>query len=232
MGHYYDKDGKPCHFQETKTGVNKGKLRPTTITDARKLDLRPSVTGITGILDAPALTRWLCNQAVERALAKERGEEFVENNSAERGTEIHNAIEEYILYKDADASYMPYYDIIDTVFADLGINNPICEKSFATADYGGAVDLHDPDANIIIDFKTKDMDEEKAKGKLAYDSHAMQLAAYRVGLMMPKAKCYNLFLSRDNPTVYQLHEWSEEEIKRGEDMFYHCLHIWKLQNNA
>jgi len=232
IGHYYSEDGKPCHFQTTKTGKNAGKLRPTTITDARKLNLRPSVTGITGVLDAPALTRWLCNQAAERALAKERGEEFVENNSAERGTEIHNAIEDYVIYKDAPAEFTPYYDIVDKVFAEVGVDHPICEATFATDSYGGAVDLSDKEANIIIDYKTKDMDEKKAKGKLAYDNHVMQLAAYRVGLGMPTAKCYNLFLSRDNPTVYQLHEWSEEEMQRGWDMFSHCLAIWRLQNNV
>lgn len=128
--------------------------------------------------------------------------------------------------------YGPYIQILKGVLDELGVKltdtmHP--ERSFASElGYGGAVDL--PiylGDGIIIDFKTKDMDTAKAEGKLAYDDHIMQLAAYRMGLGMPDAKLYNLFLSRDNPTVYQLHEWTEEEAQWGEMMFLSVFEVWK-----
>ena len=44
MGHYYDENGQPNHFQITQSGKNKGKKRPTTIRDAKKNGWLPSVT--------------------------------------------------------------------------------------------------------------------------------------------------------------------------------------------
>lgn len=231
-GHWYDKLGVPAYTQITAGGKSKGKPRPTTLRDARKLGLVPSVTTINGILDKPALTHWRIREAVAKALATERGQEYFEDNSAERGSEIHAAIEDFIVDREADVDteFLPYIRIVDAVFEELGVSNPVSERSFASKlGYGGAVDLHDKDADILIDFKTKNMSaEDVSKGKkFAYDEHAMQLGAYRLGLDMPTAKCYNLFLSRTEPDAYVLHEWSEEEIKRGERMFLLSFFMWK-----
>ena len=49
--HFYDLAGKACHSQIGKNGLE----RNTTLRDARKLNLFPSVTGITGIFAKPGL---------------------------------------------------------------------------------------------------------------------------------------------------------------------------------
>ena len=50
----------------------KGEPRPTTLRDARKLGLLPSVTNILGVIAKPELTAWLQEQAVMAALTLPR----------------------------------------------------------------------------------------------------------------------------------------------------------------
>ena len=67
--HWYQRDGSPCHcVAATGTGLP----RPTTLRDARKLGLLPSVTNILGVIAKPALTSWLQEQAVLAALTLPR----------------------------------------------------------------------------------------------------------------------------------------------------------------
>lgn len=58
--HWYFPNGKSCHTQPVKS--RPGDTRPTTLADARKLKLLPSVTGILGVLDKPQLTDWKLEQ--------------------------------------------------------------------------------------------------------------------------------------------------------------------------
>lgn len=60
--HWYDRTGKSCHTQPYADKKRAGESRATTLTDARKLGLLPSVTGILGILDKPQLTDWKLEQ--------------------------------------------------------------------------------------------------------------------------------------------------------------------------
>ena len=59
-GHWYNHSGISCHTQPKKS--QPGETRPTTLADARKLKLLPSVTGILGVLDKPQLTDWKMQQ--------------------------------------------------------------------------------------------------------------------------------------------------------------------------
>jgi len=250
-GHWYDGDGLPAYTQEIKTGKNKGKERPTTLRDARQLKLSPSVTTVLSILDKPALTHWKVMHALKKARweilewipnpllkrsfkDKFKVEEPDTEDKAKRGSEIHAAIERWLEGGGIEEGYEPYVKIVQGVMDELGIDitDVRSERSFTCKKYGygGAVDfsVQSTKGDIIIDFKTKDMDEKKAAKKLAYDEHLMQLSAYRMGLEMPNAKLYNLFLSRDNPTVYQLHEWSEEDAEWGDNTFLSVLSAWVL----
>ena len=248
MAHYYDPQGQPAYTQIVASGKNKGKERDTTLRDARKFNLVPSVTTVLSILDKPALTSWKVKNALHKfgweiaqwlpAMVRKR---FITQykitepdmeDKAKRGSEIHAAIEKWLLGGGIDEGYEPYITIVEKVFAQLDIkltDDIRPEYSFTAKEgYGGAIDLPVFELEgIILDFKTKDMDAKKAEGQLAYDEHAAQLAAYRVGVGRPNARCFNLFLSRDNPEVYKLHEWTEEEVQHGENIFFGCLSLWK-----
>lgn len=252
-GHWYDEDGKPAYTQLIASGKNKGGQRPTTIRDARKQSLLPSVTTVLSILDKPALTHWKIGRAIDllkwdiyqwmkekqlpasipsafKLLFKAAQPDM--ENKAERGSEIHAAIEKWLEGGGIDEGYNDYIDIVQRVITELGIDmkDVVAERSFASElGYGGAVDftctLGD---GIIIDFKTKDMDSEKCEKLKAYDEHVMQLGAYRTGMEMPRARLFNLFLSRDNPKVYKLIEWEEKEAMWGEKAFLSVFNSWKI----
>lgn len=66
--HWYQRDGEPLHTVLSA----KGEPRPTTLRDARKLGLLPSVTNILGVIAKPELTAWLQEQAVMAALTLPR----------------------------------------------------------------------------------------------------------------------------------------------------------------
>ena len=102
--HWYQRDGVACH---TVLSL-KGEPRPTTLRDARKLSLVPSVTNIIGIIAKPELTAWLQEQAVMAALTLPRiaGEtedafakrvvedsQTTREDAADFGTAFHNGAE-------------------------------------------------------------------------------------------------------------------------------------------
>jgi hypothetical protein len=58
----------------------------------------------------------------------------------------------------------------------------------------------------------------------------MQLAAYRVGLGIPLARCSNVFVSRSVAGLAVVKEWSEEDLNRGWMMFYNLLRFWQIKN--
>src|SRR5216117_4037187 len=68
QGHWYARDGSPVYQVEAK----KGGMRTTTIRDAFKLDLVPSVTAILNIAAKPGLEIWKANQVLDSALTLDR----------------------------------------------------------------------------------------------------------------------------------------------------------------
>jgi hypothetical protein len=59
----------------------------------------------------------------------------------------------------------------------------------------------------------------------------MQLAAYRVGLGVPTARCANVFVSRNVPGLVVVKEWPLEDLNTGWEMFLHLLAFWQLKND-
>ena len=96
------------------------------------------------------------------------------------------------------------------------------------------MDIHcDPDqtapVGIVVDAKSKEFGPDDKV--VAYDEHLMQLAAYRMGLQMPHARCANVFVSVNHPGLVKVVEWKEEELQRGWEMFQCLLGYWKLKNS-
>lgn len=247
--HWYKQDGAPQYTVK----ANDGSDRPTTLRDARKMNLVPSVTTILKVAAKPALEAWKMEQMLLAALTLPRLDNESEKGlidrivadsketakkAANRGTDIHESIEKW-MKGDGDVKHVRISFAFDDAVSDY-FKTPktrgegwITEASFAEMGFGGKVDLHrKPDAfapdGIVLDTKTKEF--SKGDKVVAYEEQLMQLAAYRYGLGMPKARCANVFVSASEAGTIHIHEWTDDELRRGWEMFQ-CLHnFWKLKN--
>ena len=222
-----------------------GSPRNTTLRDARELNLIPSVTTILNIAAKPGLTVWLQEQAILAALTLPRDEDELEStwlkrvvqdskqqgkDAADRGTEIHEAIQSY--YEGKKESKYPFHvsSCVNIIKSHYGDVKWVAEQSFGhELGFGGKCDMHTTDAGgIVVDIKTKEFTD--ITKPLWYDEHLLQLAAYRVGLGIPTARCANVFVSRTDPELAVVKEWEEDDLKRGWEMFMHLLAYWQLKN--
>lgn len=235
--HWYDRDGLPVYT----VASDNGNPRPTTLRDARKLGLVPSVTTIMKVINKPALTQWMQTQVLLSALTlpkkpNESEAEYIARilddskaqgrAAADKGTAIHDAIEAFYEGRVNDRYSAHVIACTNEIAVQFGEQGWVAERSFShDMGFGGKVDLYAP--GFVLDIKTQDFSD--VKSIKIYDEHIIQLAAYRVGLGMPTARCANVFVSRDHPGLVTIHEWSEEEIARGWEMFCSLLKFWQLK---
>jgi len=244
--HYYDKEGNSCHEVVGKNG----KIRPTTLRDARQHNWVPSVTTIMDIQSKPALISWIQNQILEAAIASPFNDEWFKDGwkkyiiaksreigekAAKRGIEIHDAMENFYTGEGVKEEYVQYISnptlLIASKFPEYIW---FSEKSFAHMDgFGGRVDLWGADINnncIIIDFKTKDKTD--VKDMVQYDDHSIQLAAYQIGLQLPEStRRFNLFIS-SNPNTPGLCRLVEcTKFEKYKEIFYALLRLWQAKNS-
>jgi hypothetical protein len=222
-----------------------GNLRSTTIADARKLQLVPSVTTILSVIEKPGLINWMIDEAIDAALtltqgAGEPSEDFKARikteskrkakEASEEGSRIHEACEAY--YKNSGEvwteKYNPHVDAVRTEVYKLfpEVTDWVSEKTFAhPLGFGGACDLHSPSTGIIIDFKSKSGDFSDKK-KLAYDQ-VNQLAAYQFALGRPFNPGAAIFVSRTHPGCVASYVWDAEKMAQGWAVFEAALTLWK-----
>jgi hypothetical protein len=106
-GHWYDFSGKAVFEVPNKS---KGGMRPTTLRDAKALQLLPSVTTVMKVLAAPELDRWKQQQVLMASLTLPRNpsendevycarimeDAFKQvEDAADLGTDIHKALEHH-----------------------------------------------------------------------------------------------------------------------------------------
>lgn len=247
--HWYRQDGAPQYTVPAKDGSD----RPTTLRDARKMNLVPSVTTILKVAAKPGLEQWKMEQMLLAALTLPKAPDEPEKayiarivadsketgkSAAEAGTRIHESIEKWfagIREVEHKLSAMSVEDALIEHFKVNPLQDWLVEHSFADPlGYGGKVDMYcKPDqyapTGIVADIKTKDFGPDDKVD--AYDEHLLQLAAYRHGLGIKTARCANVFVSRTHPGLVKIIEWTEEDLTRGWEMFKCLLQFWKLKNN-
>jgi len=240
--HWYTRDGVPMYTVEAK----KGGQRNTTLRDARTMSLVPSVTTILNVAAKPALTNWLQQQVLLAALTLPKRTDESEKDyidriivdskeqgkaAADAGTDIHASIQGFYEGKSTGKHQEMVTACVNALDNWVGPKSWISERSFAhEAGFGGKCDLHCPDdKGFVADIKTKEFtDPDKIGG---YDENLMQLAAYRVGLGIPDARCANVFVSRNVPGLVVVKEWPLDQLDVGWAMFMHLLSFWQLKNN-
>lgn len=220
-----------------------GSQRPTTLRDARKLGLVPSVTTILKAAAAPGLQAWKERQILLAALTLPRQEnepedQYIERifhdsreqgkQAAQHGTDIHAAIQGFYEGTVTNAFVEHVVGCNKKMQDYFGDHDWVCERPFChELGFGGKCDMYTNVANgIVIDIKTKDFDTDTVD---AYDEHLMQLAAYRVGLGLPQSRCANVFVSRTVPGLTVIHEWTQKDLARGWEMFHALLVFWQAK---
>lgn len=244
--HWYDREGKPCHTQQTKEGDQ----RPTTIRDARKLGLIPSVTNVLSVIAKEALTTWKVNQAIMTATKYAKAEGETDDTyckriasisqeqvyeAADLGKAIHSGIEGWINNgdlpddKEIRACVEPVIDWIQKV----GIKVQASEKVLVdlTHGYAGTADLLFTYGNGkgcgVIDFKSRK--STAGKKMEAWNTEPLQLAAYAHtawgidkldGCLMA-----NVLISTTEPGRFEVVKHAEPERHFG--AFKSALKMWQ-----
>lgn len=236
--HWYDRHGKPAYTVKAKAGHE----RPTTLADARKLALVPSVTSIIRCAAAPGLEIWKARQVLLSALTLPRNPGELDDDycarimedskeqakkAAEKGTAIHAALQGHYEGQPPQTEYWPHVKGAIEAVQAWGGGNWKPELSFANQlGFGGKVDLSND--RFVLDFKTKEFGA--SDDPVTWPEHHMQLGAYRHGLGLERARCAIVYVSVTNPGMAVVKEIPEEKLQQGWTMFYSLLHFWKAKN--
>lgn len=243
--HWYDTRGNAMHEVARADGDG---MRATTLADARKLNLLPSVTTVLSILAKPELERWKLETMLESALTTPRleGEDlhaFATRIDAERervtqlacdfGTRLHSLCEAYA----ADPACVvaeelqPYRPHIQSFFENNVSEVVASERSVVGVGYAGRIDLlaRNKDKRLtLFDFKT----QKYRKGKASYwDTYLWQLAAYQFPLereFREHIDIANVAINSQAPEPFQIKVWSEEERRHAWSIFRSVLNTWQL----
>ncbi len=229
-GHWYEQDGKPAYTIISKNG----KERPTTLRDAKKLGLLPSVTTIIYQAASPGLQRWKDEQLLMACLTTDRLPDETEadyinriitdskeqsEKAKERGTQIHAEIQNGFETGSGGIYYESAKATLDKV---CGAVEWKCEQSFATESYGGKKDLEGGGYLIDIKTTTKDLADIKT-----WPEHAMQLAAYDYDKLNACGILYINVKSAESKLIII----DGKEIDKGWKMFSALLDYWVAKNN-
>jgi hypothetical protein len=248
--HWYQRDGQPCHcVAATGTGLP----RPTTLRDARKLSLLPSVTNILGVIAKPELTAWLQEQAVMAALTLPRLEGETEDafarrvvedsqttrdGAAEFGTAYHAGAERIARTLEVDtlnpaADWLRHYRVwYQSNAAVLNWTEKVLVNR-ATG-YAGTADLfidHAVHGPTLVDLKTMkgaSRTGDSSRALKPYKSWCYQLAAYRKA-MGQRVTCMNLIVNSNEPSAPIEYVWNEAEMDAGLEAFEAAHKLWTIE---
>ena len=251
-GHWYTSAGKAMHTVPNAKGDGE---RNTTLRDARKHKLFPSVTGILGLFAKPGLDRWKQDQLLRIAYDNpvqdgESYERFADRclvehekpveEAASFGTRIHDAIEKYFEGEPIDEDLLEY---VQPAF-DWKQQNQLRfierERMMVNHDHGfaGTVDIvgKGPEGqNFIVDWKTRKT--KKGVKVTSYDFQVHQIAAYGAAyfgedrMMSEGIYGANCYLSSTEPGRFQVISYSPDELRDAWEVFKRVCEVWRSLKN-
>lgn len=239
--HWYTADGRPAHELPAKAGGT----RPTTLRDARRLKLLPSVTSVLGVLAKPGLDTWKQQQVALAALRCPKKDDESEEywtkrviseafqqveDAADLGSRIHAALESGDVPEDL-AVY------VDPVFAWLAEKRlEVVEREIVVVNarhgFAGTCDVIARGAAgqmAVLDFKTR---RTKPGQKVTpYDGQAMQIAAYAATYWgednLPRVYGANVYISTTEPGRLEVCPYQPEVLLAEWKAFRACCLLWR-----
>lgn len=241
-GHWYDQNGNQIAQVPKKTKPDE--LKATTIREAREMGLCRGVTSIIGLANRPDLERWKIQQAIlaciDTPYVPGRGmteKDYLDAmelvaregaaKAADKGSQIHAAIQAHLLGEDYDPEDHHYVAgtlaALDSACGMLEWKTEVPVVS--RLGYGTKIDLCCP-GSWLLDIKTKDGDTTALKKMKLFESYPMQLAAGARALKDTTGddvKSYGIVLvSRDHPRVAVVRRVAAQEMEIGWQKF-RCL---------
>lgn len=241
--HWYTAEGQPMHEVSKAKGDG---MRNTTLRDARKLNLYPSVTTILRVINKPALMRWRMRQAIMSTLSNPQeenesfdywmkrvlaGAEEETDQAADIGTQVHHALEQAAAGEHYNPDLAVYVTPALNWFADNGAKMKLLEHVIVDCEdgYAGTIDvLFKKGKRVgIADYKTrKTVEGEKVK---PYDGQAMQLAAYAKAFYgidrLDDLLAINIYISTTEPGRIEVYE--HENLREEYEAFKAACHLWR-----
>ena len=240
-GHWYDAEGRSAHVILGKNG----KERNTTVADARKMGLLPSVTSVQGILHKEQLVSWRIEQAIMSALTlpKEENETLEDyarrvvkdskeatTKAANHGTRMHEQAENILMGRAVckDEDLQPYIATFKKWSEENVEKTHWCERSLVGAGYAGRCDAYVKLKGIgdaIIDLKNRKVNK-KYNTPPFYPHDGQQLWAYRNASENPKCACVSVVLASNDPEYIEHHQWDEDELYQAGIAFCAMQKVW------
>jgi hypothetical protein len=245
--HWYRRDGEALHSVPSA----RGELRPTTLRDARKLGLLPSVTNVLGVINKPELVEWKMTQAVLAALTlpRKEGEDLgvfakrvVEDaqsqvrSAVEFGSAFHAGAEQVAKSLEVDPAgpYAAWLNLHRDWFQANCVRVVWTERVLVSSELGfaGTADLlveHQSYGLTLVDYKTQGVKPGpggRPSAPRVYGSWCQQLAAYRRAIGKPIA-CMSVIVNSTEPSELVERPWTEEELRAGLESFEAALVIWR-----
>jgi hypothetical protein len=220
-------------------------MRPTTLADARKLGLLPSVTTILGIIDKPQLVDWKVKQAIQACFdtrptgtleeytkaMQAKSEEQV-GDAADLGTAIHAALEAAFAGETYDSAMAPY--VMPTLAKVQQAGIKLVEHELRLVNqivgYAGTTDAVMVDGGGrqgILDFKSR---KTKPGQKCTpWETEPMQIAAYA------KAKFgtldgivgANVYISTTEAGRIEIVTYTSDELWEAWNAFVASAMLWQ-----
>ena len=230
-----------------------GTMRPTTLRDARKMGLLPSVTTVLRSIARPDLEHWKIEQAclavltspligdesldefVHRVLRVERVQDQEAQKAMDRGTQIHAALENWFSGKPREEIAPELIPLIQPVAEAIvagGDKALLKETVLVGSGYAGRCDLItlNHGTYTIWDYKTT---SSKLPDKVPWNEHRMQLSAYEHAFLrpgFPGSKMKNVYISTTTLGEFKIleHEDTEGRYFRA---FMALLNYWQAIND-
>lgn len=242
--HWYHSDGRRCFSVPYADPANG--FRPTTLRDARKLGLVPSVTTILQVLDKPGLNAWKAEMTalavltaprlsdepldafVKRVLQTDRDQDGEAAKARELGTAIHATIESVLSDKPYGPALMTYVWPVVLLVKSVGVVRET-EKVVVGDGYAGTLDLlTETDEFVDVwDFKSA-----KTLPKESWIEARLQLSAYAQAVGATgnrRIRTNNIYISTTEPgkIAHFAHDDWPETYNQG---FKPLLQVWRWLN--
>ena len=242
--HWYTRDGQPAHAQPRARGDGE---RPTTITDARRLMLVPSVTTILGIIGKPQLEKWKVTQGILAAGKNPKQEAEAEDywvqrvydaafqqveDAADKGSAIHAALDAAMAGEPVPDDMRVHVEPVLAWRDATGIVVVEREKLVTNLveGYAGCADVlfrYGKRGIGILDYKTR---KTKVGEKVTpYDGQGMQLAAYAAAFYgvdeLPRVLAANVYISTTEPGRMEV--CKHEDLPALYEAFRNACALWR-----